>query len=253
MHSQNRKVLALTTFLLLAASPALIAGWGDWLKNIEDALPTGTPVGSEATALSQTEIAAGLKEALNVGVERATSLLGREGGFLNDAAVKIPMPDALQQVERGLRAVGKDQFADDFLMAMNRAAEKAVPATAGILADTIKSMSLEDARGILNGPDDAATQYFRQRNEAKLTDAILPIVQDSTAQVGVTSSYKQMTGNLGFLSRFTDPENLDLDRYVASKTLDGLFLKLAQEEKLIRNDPVARSTELLKKVFSASR
>jgi hypothetical protein len=162
------------------------------------------------------------------------------------------MPESLQQVERSLRAVGQDALADDFVTSMNRAAEKAVPATTTILGDTIKSMSLEDAKGILNGPDDAATQYFRQQNEVQLTSAILPIVQDTTAQAGVTSAYKKMTGSLGFLSQFSDQSNLDLDSYVAKKTLDGLFLKLAQEEKLIRQDPVARSTELLKKVFAGS-
>jgi len=252
MHSGKRKSLFYTTLLLLSTSPALVAGWSDWREKLEETLSTGTSADIPATTLSQTEIVAGLKEALNVGVERATSLLGQEGGFLNDATVKIPMPESLQQVERGLRAVGQDALADDFVMSMNRAAEKAVPATTTILVDTVKSMSLEDAKGILNGPDDAATQYFRNQNEVQLTGAILPIVQNTTAQTGVTSAYKKMTGSLGFLSQLTDADNLDLDRYVAQKTLDGLFLKLAQEEKLIRHDPVARSTELLKKVFAGS-
>ena len=252
MHSEKIKSITLTILVMLFTSPALNAGWNDWRQKLEDTIPAGTPTGSEATALSQTEIVAGLKEALSVGVERATSLLGQDDGFLNDAAVKIPMPESLQQVERGLRTVGQDALADDFIVSMNRAAEKAVPATTTILVDTIKSMSLEDAKGILNGPDDAATQYFRKQNEVQLTSAILPIVQDTTAQVGVTSAYKNMTGNLGFLSQFSGQSNLDLDHYVAQKTMDGLFLKLAQEEKLIRQDPVARSTELLKKVFAGS-
>jgi Protein of unknown function (DUF4197) len=253
MHSGKRKSRTLTTLLLLAGGPALVvAGWSNWRQKLEDVLPTGTPAGTGAATLSQTEIASGLKEALKVGVERATSLLGKNGGFLNDATVRIPMPESLQQVERGLRAVGQDALADDFVMSMNRAAEKAVPATTTILVDTIKSMSLEDAKAILDGPDDAATQYFRKQKEVQLTSAIFPIVQDTTAQTGVTSAYKKMTENLGFLSQFTDPKNFDLDRYVTQKTLDGLFLKLAQEEKLIRHDPVARSTELLKKVFAGS-
>lgn len=252
MNSVKTKSLAAIICIALSASPALEAGWNDWSRKLKEALPTGAAGNGGATTLSQTEIVAGLKEALDVGVQRATSLLGKDGGFLNDAAVKIPMPAMLQRVEQGLRAAGQDALADDFIVSMNRAAEKAVPATTGILTDTIKNMSLEDAKGILNGPDDAATQYFRQHNEAQLTSAILPIVQDSTAQTGVTSAYKKMTGNLGFLTQFTDPGSLDLDRYVTQKTLDGLFLKLAQEEKLIRQDPLARSTELLKKVFAAS-
>jgi len=252
MHSEKIKSITLTILFMLFASPATKAGWDDWRKKLEDAIPAGMPTASEATTLSQTEIIAGLKEALNVGVERATSLLGQDDGFLNDAAVKIPMPESLQQVERGLRTVGQDALADDFIVSMNRAAEKAVPATTTILVDTIKSMSLEDAKGILDGPDDAATQYFRKQNEVQLNSAILPIVQDTTAQAGVTSAYKKMTGSIGLLSQFSGLSNLDLDHYVAQKTLDGLFLKLAQEEKLIRQDPVARSTELLKKVFAGS-
>jgi len=252
MHSERIQSFTLIILFMLLTSPTLNADWKDWRQKLEDTLPAGMPTGTEAPTLSQTEIVSGLKEALNVGVERATSLLGQDGGFLNDAAVKIPMPESLQQVERSLRAVGQDALADDFIVSMNSAAEKAVPATTTILVDTIKSMSLEDAKGILNGPDDAATQYFRKQNEVQLTSAILPIVQDTTAQVGVTSAYKKMTGNLGLLSQFSGQSNLDLDHYVAQKTMDGLFLKLAQEEKLIRQDPVARSTELLKKVFAGS-
>jgi hypothetical protein len=253
MHAAQTRHLTLITLLLLFASPALLAGWSDWRQQLEQVLSPGTPNGVDAAGLSQAEIIAGLKEALRVGVDRATRLLGQEGGFLNDTAVKIPMPDSLQQLERGLRGVGQDALADEFVTSMNRAAEKAVPATTTILVDTIKGMSLEDARSILDGPDDAATQYFREHNEARLTDAILPIVQDTTSQTGVTAYYKKMTGNLGLLSQFTAAERLDLDRYVARKTLDGLFLKLAQEEKRIREDPVARSTELLKKVFAGVR
>jgi Protein of unknown function (DUF4197) len=252
MHSGKTKSATLMAAALLLATPALEAGWNDWYQKLEDTLPAGTPTDSVTGNLSQTEIVAGLKEALDIGVERATSLLGQEGGFLNDAEVKIPMPEALQQVERGLRAAGQEALADDFVTSMNHAAEKAIPATTTILTDTIKNMSMEDARAILNGPDDAATQYFRKQNETQLTSAILPVVEDTTAQAGVTSAYKKMTGNLGFLSQFTGQSNLDLDRYVTQKTLDGLFLKLAQEEKLIRQDPLARSTELLRKVFSGS-
>ena len=252
MHSGRRKTLTLTVFLLLSASPVLLAGWGDWRKKLEDALSAETPAATEVTTLSQADIVAGLKEALNVGVERSTRLLGQDGGFLNDATVKIPMPESLQRVEQGLRAAGQDALADNFIATMNRAAEKAVPATTTILLDTVKSMSVEDAKGILNGPDDAATQYFRKQNEVRLNSAILPVVEEATARAGVTSAYKEMVGKLGFLSQFSAVDNLDLDRYVTQKTLDGLFLKLAQEEKLIRQDPLARSTELLKKVFADS-
>jgi len=237
--------------LLLTAQGAN-AGWDDWMKKLDQTLSTPGAADAGATALSQTEIAAGLKQALSTGVDRATALLGREGGFANDAAVRIALPESLQTVAQGLRAAGQGAIVDEFTASMNRAAEKAVPATTAILVETIRKMSLQDARGILNGPDDAATQYFRQQNEQQLAAAILPIVQDATAQTGVTSAYKEMTGGLGLLSRFGGQDTLDLDQYVTRKTLDGLFTKLAAEEKLIREDPVARSTQLLKKVFGAA-
>jgi hypothetical protein len=238
--------------ILLSTGTGVQAGWTDWLQTLVGVAPAGSATATDVAGLSDTEIIAGLKEALSVGIERATSLLGQEGGFLDDATVRIPIPESLRRVERALRSLGQEALADDFLVSMNRAAEKATPATTRILVDTVKGMSLDDARSILSGPDDAATQYFRRTNETRLGDTILPIIQDATAQAGVTATYKRMTGSLGFLSQFTDPDSLDLDRYVTRKTLDGLFLKLAQEEALIRRDPLARSTELLKKVFAGS-
>lgn len=132
------------------------------------------------------------------------------------------------------------------------AAESAVPETAGIFVDAIKSLSLEDAKGILQDPDDAATRYFREQSEASLTRAILPIVEDATAKTGVTAAYKKLTGGVALLGQLSDSDSLDIDGYVTRKALDGLFLKLAEEEKLIRQDPLARSTELLKKVFGTA-
>jgi len=111
-------------------------------------------------------------------------------------------------------------------------------------------MSIEDAKGILNGPDDAATKYFRRTSGEKLVNRFLPIVEKSTEKVGVTSNYKQMVDKLGFMSKFIDTDSLDVDRYITNKAIDGLFLMVAKEEKLIRENPAARTTELLKKVFS---
>jgi len=237
--------------LLLTAQGAN-AAWDDWMKKLDETLATPGAADAGATSLSQSEIAAGLKQALSTGVDRATALLGREGGFANDAAVRITLPESLQTVAQGLRSVGQGAIVDEFTASMNRAAEKAVPATTAILVETIRKMSLQDARGILNGPDDAATQYFRKQNEQQLATAILPIVEDATAQTGVTSAYKRMTGGLGMLTQLGGHDSLDLDQYVTRRTLDGLFTKLAAEEKLIREDPVARSTQLLKKVFGAA-
>jgi hypothetical protein len=237
--------------VLLLSSQGLCAGWSDMLNTLGGKAPGGTPASATAGSLSQAEIAAGLKEALSTGVQRAVSLLGKNGGFMDDATVKIMLPESVESVAKGLRMAGQGALVDDFVASMNRAAEKAVPATASILTETISNMSLQDAKGILSGPQDAATQYFRQHNEQQLAAAILPIVQDATAQAGVTSAYKNMTSNLGFLSQLGASQELNLDQYVTQKTLDGLFTKLAMEEKQIREDPVARSTQLLKKVFGS--
>jgi len=153
-------------------------------------------------------------------------------------------------VEDGLRKIGQDKYADEFVLTMNRAAEQAVPEAAEIFGSAIRNMSIEDARGILNGQDDAATKYFRRTSGEKLVNRFLPIVKKSTEQIGVTSNYKQMVDKLGFMSRFIDTESLDVDRYITNKAIDGLFLMVAREEKLIRENPAARTTDLLKKVFS---
>jgi hypothetical protein len=227
-----------------------------FLKPLEGAI--GSTGGSSASraaasALSQDEVSAGLKEALEVGVDKAIGYLGQDGGFLNDAQVKIPLPSMLQQLDTGLRAMGKGDLADEFVATMNHAAEQAVPKTAGIFGDAIGKLTLEDARAILNGPDDAATQYFRQTSGEELAAAVLPVVEQATEKTGVTAAYKQLVAGSGVLGNFMDSSSLDLDRYVTDKTLDGLFVKLAQEEKLIRQNPVARSTDLLKQVFGAGQ
>jgi hypothetical protein len=196
-------------------------------------------------------MAGGLRQALSKGVEHAVSLLGATNGYLKDLTVKIPVPAELQRVEKGLREIGQDQLADDFIAAMNRAAEQAAPQAAGVLGDSIKQMTLADAESILKGPKDAATAYFRRTSETNLYTRFFPIVQQATAKVGVTAAYKNMLGKASFLTAFLGDNNLDLDGYVTHKALDGLFVKIADEEKRIRENPVARTTDLLQKVFGA--
>ncbi|MDZ7751083.1 MAG: DUF4197 domain-containing protein [Gammaproteobacteria bacterium] len=237
---------------VVAALPAAHADWRDLLKKAEDTVKgaTGDSGGSAATALSSTEVAKGLKQALDVGIQRAIEYLGREGGFLDDAAVRIPMPKPLQPVESTLRRFGQDELADDFVETMNRAAERAVPETLDIFRDSVQAMTLDDAREILNGPDDAATQYLRRSSGERIQQAIRPLVEEATDKAGVTSAYKRMAGQAGsMLSGYMDTGSLDLDQHVTAKAVDGLFLKLAEEEQRIRENPAARSTELLKKVF----
>ncbi|MCW8943478.1 MAG: DUF4197 domain-containing protein [Sedimenticola sp.] len=235
---------------LIALSGLAQADWKDWLKSAKEAVDkSDTPAVSQV--LSNDQVIEGLKEALSVGTEKAIALLGRDGGYLNDAQVKIPLPDGLKSVSKGLRAIGQDELVDEFVNTINRAAEQAVPETLSIFGDTIKQMSLEDAKGILNGSDTAATDYFKDKGSDSLTAAILPIVQQATKQAGVTSSYKDLVGQVGFLGSYVDMDALDLDKYVTAKALDGLFLKLAEQEQLIRQDPVARTTDILKTVFGS--
>jgi hypothetical protein len=166
-------------------------------------------------------------------------------------------------VEKGLRAVNQQKLADDFEATMNHAAEQAVPQAADVFADAVKTMSIEDAKAILTGPQDAATQYFRRVTETNLYVRFLPIVQQATAKCGVTSAYKNMMAKVnssnssfganlgGFANKYLGSDAIDLDGYVTSKALDGLFIMVAGEEKRIRQDPVARTTGLMKQVFGA--
>lgn len=236
--------------LWVAGSAVAIAGWADYLdvlKGTKEA-PQAT---STAASLTDGEMISGLKEALDKGTQFAIESLGRNGGFLENPAVKIPMPDSLSWVESSLRTLRQDKLADDFIATINHAAEQAVPEAASLFSAAIKNMSVADARGILAGPDDAATQYFRTNTESALTEKMRPIVEQATAKTGVTSAYKNMTAKAGGLTSLLSKESTDLDGYVTGKTLDGLFLMIAEEERKIRENPLARGTDLLKKVFGA--
>ncbi len=251
-HTGYGQGVAVALLLAVFLSPAH-AGLDDLWRSIQGGGSESKPAPRPHTQsnVSEWEAGAGLKDALRVGVERAIRILGKEGGYLEDAQVRIPLPDTVRSLGNGLRAVGQDKLVDDFIATMNRAAERAVPKTVAIFTDTIKGMTLADARGILQGSDDAATRYFQQQSTPQLIESILPIVKDATEKVGVTSAYKQLTGEVGFLAALTDDDALDLDRYITNKALDGLFLKLAEEEQRIRENPWARSTDLLKKVFGS--
>lgn len=255
--------LLLTSLLLCA--PAAHADFGsDLIKQLgtlgsgaltesQHATTANAPAPTSGMAqgnLSQSEIERGLKEALSKGVRTAINQLGQKNGFLDDASVKIPMPGVLGQVEGLLRSAHQEALADEFVATMNHAAEKAVPVAASVFANAIQKMTMQDVRGILNGPDDAATQYFRRTSDAELIQRFRPIVAAETQKAGVTSAYKNMMNQAGPLAQMLGG-GTDLDGYITEKALDGLFLKVAEEEKAIRTNPVARSTELLKKVFGS--
>ena len=219
---------------------------------------SGNPTSVLTSSLSQEQIVQGLKEALAKGVQHAVTNLGHEGGFLTNLNVKIPIPTKLQSVEKTLRFLKQDKLADEFIATMNHAAEQAVPQAAGVFGDAITGMTISDAENILTGTNNAATQYFRRVTETNLFARFLPIVKQSTDQAGVTSAYKRfidkagqgsVLGSLG--ESLLGAESVDLDSYVTNKALDGLFTMVAQEEVRIRENPVARTSELLQKVFGA--
>jgi len=234
--------------LLVGLSLPCHSAWNDFVEFFKEQ----TPAALNNSSLSQADIVSGLKEALIKGSQSAVSTLGKENGFFAHPKLKIPMPEKLQTIESALRKLKQDKIADDFVLSMNRAAEKAVPKAMSIFSRAIKTMSIEDAYGILQGPDNAATEYLKKTGGSQLHQQFLPIVKQATNNVGVTENYKALIDNLGMMSKLIDVESLDLDRYVTDKAVDGLFSLVANEEKLIRADPAARTTDLLKKVFSAN-
>ena len=199
-------------------------------------------------SLSNAEAVKGLKDALTQGASVAVSRLGVENGFLGNDKVKIPLPDALKRVEGGLRLLGMQKQADELVTAMNRAAEQAVPEAKALLVGAIKTMSVQDAKGILTGGDTAATEYFRRTTSGQLTQKFLPIVTRATAKVGLAEKYNKLAGQ-GAQLGLVDAKQAKIENYVTQKTLDGLFLMVAEQEQAIRKDPVGSATGMARKVF----
>jgi hypothetical protein len=192
--------------------------------------------------------AAGIKEALAVGTERAVQGLSQKDGYFGNAAVKILMPSSIQKVADVARLAGYQKQVDDFILSMNRAAEAAAPLASRYFGDAIRAMTLDDVRGILTGGDTAATDFFRGKTRDKLYAAFKPVVSQKVGEVGATRAYKDMMGRYEKVPMMKS-QSLDLDDYVTNKSLDGLFHMVGEEEKKIRTNPAARTTDLLKTVF----
>jgi hypothetical protein len=192
--------------------------------------------------------ASGLKEALQIGTDHAVDLTGTTDGFFRNEAIKILLPEKLRTVEKGLRMAGMGAKIDEFELSMNRAAEKAAPAARSIFKDALVQMTFDDARKILTGGDTSATEYFKSKTSERLAAAFRPTVESAMADTGVVTQYKQLAGGIPSLP-FGRSQSFDITDYVVSKTLDGLFYMLGQEEKKIRTNPAAQITPLLKEVF----
>lgn len=201
-----------------------------------------------ASDISSADASSGLKETLTRGAEIAVDQLGKPNGFLGDARVKIPLPDSVRKGEKLMRTLGAGKYADELIETMNRAAELAVVEAKPILVNAVKNMSFDDARGILTGGDDAATQYFRRATSTDLAAKFLPVVKQATAKVELADKYNDYAGKASKMG-LLDKKDANLDQYVTQKALDGLFLMVAEQEKAIRKDPVATGSALLKKIF----
>ena len=201
--------------------------------------------------LSDSKVASGLKQALQVGTANAVNLTGKTDGYFGNAAIKILMPANLHPLEKGLRMIGFGPKIDQFILSMNRSAEAAAPAARKIFGDAILAMTFDDAKKILSGGDTAATDYFKSKTTDQLTAAFQPVVEKTMSENGVTKQYDALTEQYKSIP-FARSQNLDINKYVVTKALDGLFYELADQEREIRKNPAARTTALLKEVFGGS-
>jgi hypothetical protein len=242
----NMKKRVFLFSVILLSVIAFIAHAGpldDLMKGVK--LPAGGIGGPK----DNKTVASGLKEALSIGTDNAVTSTSAMDGYFKNQIIKILMPDKIQDAANMLGKIGYQKQVDNFVLSMNRAAEKAAPTAKSFFVDAIKAMTFEDAKKILSGSDTAATEYFKSKTFNKLYNAFKPTVSKSMNEVGVTRSYKEMTGKYTSAVPFGKMESLDLDQYVTNKALDGLFYMVGQEEKKIRTDPAARVTDLLKNVF----
>jgi hypothetical protein len=193
-------------------------------------------------------VIAGLKEALRIGTGNAVGSVSEENGYFDNLAIKIPIPRELEKADELLRKVGMGDRVDDFVLSMNRAAEKAAPQAADIFISAVKEMSITDAFDILGGHETAATDFFQEKTSDRLYGLFKPVVTDTMGQTGVVKSYKRLVDKYTSIP-FVKDEPVDLEDYVTDMALAGLFHMVGEEEKKIREDPAARVTDLLKKVF----
>jgi len=246
-------ILAAVVYFFAISSTLLFSAdfLGDALKKGLPQLPEvgGSPAGqSTGASLDEVTIVSGLKEALSHGTKNAVALVSKPNGYFGNEAIRILLPDKIQQAAELLGKLGYQKQVDEFIMSMNHAAEKAAPKAASYFGDAIKEMTIGDARKILSGDNTAATEYFKSKTWTKLYDVFKPSVSESMHQVGVTQKYNALMDMIPAVP-FAKPESVDLDHYVTTKALDGLFYMVGQEEQKIRTNPVAQTTALLKKVF----
>lgn len=202
--------------------------------------------------ITNAEAMRGMRQALTDGSLAAVAKLGVHDGFFANPKVRIPLPPSLKRVERGLRTFGMRREADELVLAMNRAAEAAVPEAKQLLTDAVKKMSVQDAKAILTGGDTAATDYFKRTTRPQLTQRFLPIVKSATDRVGLAQQYNSLAGQAAALGLVKE-EDANIERYVTQKALDGLYFMIGEQERSFRRDPVGATSAIVQKVFGAMR
>lgn len=225
--------------------------WSGWLGvALALVFSWAVPAAAQLEHIANHEAAAGLRAALEKGSTAAVKSLGRQDGFFRNAKVKIPLPDTLKRAESLMRRFGMGEHADELILAINRAAEAAVPEARQLFVDAVRGMTLQDAKSILTGGDTAGTDYFRKTTRSRLHQRFLPIVRASTEKVALAQQYNRYAERAAALG-LLDEKQADLDDYVTRKALDGLYATIAEEEKKIRKDPVRAGASIIRKVFGA--
>ncbi|WP_224996208.1 DUF4197 domain-containing protein [Cesiribacter sp. SM1] len=233
-----KKILILSVMLLIGQCAMAQIN----LKKLKSAV--------SSNSLSTEEIGNGLKEALTKGASKGTDLVSQTNGYLNNPEIKIPFPQEVKQVEEKLRQIGMGSEVDKFVLALNRAAEDAAKEAKPIFVSAIQQMTIQDAWAILKGEDDAATQYLNRTTSSQLHDKFKPVIQNSLEKVNATQYYSNLINAYNKIP-LVKKVNPDLDAYATDKAIEGLFVMVAKEEKNIRENPGARTSDLLKKVFNA--
>lgn len=251
MTNTHKYTVAACMIIALYISPAS-ADWGSLLNDVTSRGKAllSTENKTPSSALDYSTIVSGLKEALDIGARNAIANVSKPDGYLTNQLIHIAMPPELEQVSGLMRKFGLGSQADAFEQSMNHAAEKAAPEATNIIVNAINNMSIEDANNILQGPDNAATEYFRAQTIEQLTGLFRPSINASLNQVGTTKYYNELTDKVAALPLVGEDINVDLPDYVTEQALNGLFTMIAAEEKKIRENPAARTTELLKQVFA---
>jgi RNA binding exosome subunit len=239
---KSRKIFILLFLIVSGITHTTLvhAQFGDLFKGIKKVLG--------GKDLSENKIIQGLKEALEIGTGNAVNKVSQMDGYFLNPNIRIPLPEAVQKVKKLLQIVGAGPQIDEFELSMNRAAERAAPEAKALFLDAIKQMTFTDARKILQGGDNEATLYFKDKSYNELHEIFKPIIHKVMSEVGVTRKYQELDAKVDKIP-FADRLGFDLDNYVTNKALDGLFLMVAEEERKIRRDPAARVSDLLKEIF----